>query len=103
MGTKAQRAAARAQVTAYYEEQLADLVQRVADVIDRNRTGEVDVFAVDETIHHYHNAARELWKFCWSHGSGSQMEIVVGTLALLAEDKETIDWWERTAPRGSGQ
>jgi hypothetical protein len=41
--------------------------------LDRYRTGEIDAYAIDETIHHYHRAARELWKFCWSGGGGTHI------------------------------
>jgi hypothetical protein len=31
-------------------------------------SGEMDPFEFDDLIHHYKNAARELWKFCGSIG-----------------------------------
>lgn len=52
----------------YHEARLGELIGIVAAAIDRHRAGEIDAYAVDETIHHYHRAARELWKFCWSGG-----------------------------------
>jgi hypothetical protein len=63
--------------------------------LDRYRAGEVDAYAVDETIHQYHRAAQELWKFCWSGGVGANTEIVARTLEQLTEARETVDWWER--------
>ena len=48
----------------------------VAEELDRYRAGEVDAFAVDETIHQYHRAAQELWKFCSSGGVGTNTGIV---------------------------
>ena len=42
--------------------------------IDRYRAGEIDAYAVDETIHHYHRAAAELWKFCFARGGGAHAE-----------------------------
>ena len=100
MGTKAERLAARAVVAAYYEARLADLIEHVADEVDRYRAGEVDSYAVDETIHHYHRAGQELWKFCWSGGIGANIEIVARTLEQLADDGEIVNWWERIASRG---
>jgi hypothetical protein len=65
MATKAERRAARERVSAYHESQLAGLLGRVGAEIDRYRAGEIDAHAADETIHHYHRAAAELWKFCF--------------------------------------
>lgn len=48
----------------YHESQLALLVQRVGDAIDRFRGGELDVFDVDQVLFQYSRAAKELWKFC---------------------------------------
>jgi hypothetical protein len=68
-------------------------------VIDQYRAGQVEVYVVDETIHHYHKAAGELWKFCWALGGRERLELV----ANLVEDQTTggnaPDWWERGAPR----
>jgi hypothetical protein len=60
VGTKTDRQAARALVAAYHEARLADLIEHVANEIERYRVGDVDAYAVDETIHHYHRAAQEL-------------------------------------------
>jgi hypothetical protein len=38
--------------------------------------GEIDACTVDETVHHYHRDAGELWKFCFSRGGGSHAEFV---------------------------
>jgi hypothetical protein len=57
------------------------------------------VYGVDETIHHYHRAAGELWKLCSAIGGGGQLELV----ANLIQDQTTRgiapDWSERGAPR----
>jgi hypothetical protein len=99
VGTKTERRAARALVAAYHEARLADLITHVAEDLDRYRAGEVDAYAVDETIHHYHRAAQELWKFCWSGGVGANIEIVASTLEQLTEDGQIVDWWERIPSR----
>jgi hypothetical protein len=39
--------------------QLAGLLGHVGVEIDRYRAGEIDAYAADETIHHYHRAAAE--------------------------------------------
>jgi hypothetical protein len=99
MGTKAERLAARERVSAYHQAQLAELLSHVAAAIDRYRDGEIDACTVDETIHHYHRAAAELWKFCFARGGGSHAEFIAGLLDRMAADAKTIDWWERATPR----
>jgi hypothetical protein len=46
MGTKAERRAAREQVSAYHQAQLAELLSHVAAAIDRYRDGEIDACTV---------------------------------------------------------
>jgi U5 snRNP spliceosome subunit len=76
VGTKAERRAAREHVTAYHEARLGELIEYITAAVDRYRAGEIDAYDVDEAIHHYHRAARELWKFCWSGGGGTHTEII---------------------------
>ena len=64
MGSKRERQADRALVAAYHEARLAELVEWVAQAVDRFRAGEHDAYAVDEVLHRYSRAARELSKFC---------------------------------------
>lgn len=99
MGTKAERRAARERVSAYHQAQLTGLLANVTAAVDRYRAEEIDAYTMDETIHHYHCAARELWKFCFSGGGGSHDELIASVLDRMAADTETIDWWERSAPR----
>ena len=98
MGTKAERRSARALVASYHEAQLAGLLEHVAGALERYRAGELDAYEVDELIHHYKTAARELWKFCWGRGSGSYVETVARTLERQADEGERIDWWAESAP-----
>jgi len=79
VGTRAERRAASKSVAAYHEARLADLIEYI--------------------VHHYHRAARELWKFCWSGGSGTHTEMIAQLLNRMATDGETIDWWERVTSR----
>jgi hypothetical protein len=58
-----------------HEARLADLLEHVAEELDRYRAGGVDAFAVDETIHQYRRAA-QVWKFCSSGGVGANTGIV---------------------------
>jgi hypothetical protein len=98
VGEKEQRRAARALVRTYHEARLADLIEHVASELERYRAAETDVYDVDETIHHYHRAAQELWKFCWSRGGGAHVQMVAGIIQRMADDRETTDWWE-SVPR----
>ena len=99
MATKAERRAARERVSAYHESQLAGLLGHVGTEIDRYRAGEIDAYAVDETIHHYQRAAAGLWKFCFAGGGGSHAESIAGLLDGMSAGAETIDWWERATPQ----
>jgi hypothetical protein len=99
VGTRAEHRAASKSVSAYHEAQLADLIEHITAAVDRYRAGEIDAYTVDETIHHYHRAARELWKFCWSGGGGAHIEMIAHLLDRMASDGETINWWERATPR----
>ncbi|MGW4520171.1 hypothetical protein [Amycolatopsis sp. NPDC004378] len=100
MGTKGERRAAREAVSAYHEARLAELVAHVAEAVDRHRAGELDAFEVDEVIHQYHRARQKLWAFC--ELSGSNAEITVHVLHRMADEGETIDWWERGTTRRRG-
>src|SRR3984957_1312867 len=99
MGTSAERRAARERVSTYHQSQLTELLTHGAAAIDRYGAGEIDAYAVDETIHHHHRAAGELWKFCFARGGGTHAEFIAGLLDRMAGDAEPIDWWERGAPR----
>jgi hypothetical protein len=99
VGSKSERRAARELVTRYHEAQLAGLLEHVA-AIDGHRADALDVHDVDEVIHHYHRAARELWKFCWSGGIGTHIEIVARLIEQPIDDD--VDWWQSGAPRERG-
>jgi len=97
-GTKAERRAARAHATGYHEARLGELIEYITAAVDGYRAGEIDAYDVDEAIHHYHRAARELWKFCWSGGGGTHTDIIADVLDRMATDGESINWWDRVAP-----
>ena len=99
VGTKAERRAARERVSAYHQAQLGELLSHVGAAIDRYRADEIDAYAVDETIRHYHRAAAELWKFCFARGGGAHAEFIAGLLDRMTVGAETINWWERATPR----
>ncbi|HEY1456911.1 MAG TPA: hypothetical protein VGF15_00205 [Solirubrobacteraceae bacterium] len=94
--TKAARRASRAVIGAYHEASLADLIERVRDGLARYDAGELDAFELDEVIHQYKRAARELWKFCV--GAGGHVLSAARTLEYWEAEGELPDWWEAGAP-----
>ena len=99
MATKAERRAAQERVSAYHQAQLAGLLSHIGAAIDGYRAGEIDAYAVDETIHRYHRAAAELWKFCFARGGGAHAEFTAAVLDRMTTGAEPIDWWECATPR----
>ncbi len=94
---KAQRRAARKTIAAYHEEQLGLLLERVREGFVRLDAGEIDVFDLDELIHRYKQAARELWKFC--NLSGGAPVTALRALEFRREQGEEPDWWEAAERR----
>jgi hypothetical protein len=89
---KAKRRADQALLATYHEARLADLLEHVREGFVRYEAGEIDAFGLDDLIHHYQLAAKELWKFC--SVSGVHVEIAVRTLELWKERGEAPDWWQ---------
>lgn len=58
----------------------------------RYDAGEIDAFGLDQLIHRYQIAARELWKFC--SVSGGRVGTAVRMLELSQERGEMPDWWQ---------
>ena len=88
---RAERQAARSVVAEYQEAELAALVARVGEAVDRYRAGELDAFEVDRILFQYSRAAKELWKFC----NLGPAELA----AVMIKERAPHDWWERGAPR----
>ena len=89
---RAQRRAARKTIAAYHEQQLGLLLDRVRDGFVGLDAGEIDVFELDDLIHCYKQAARELWKFCDLSGGGPVSAL--HALEFRREQGEEPDWWE---------
>jgi hypothetical protein len=89
---------ARGTVAAYHESCLRDLTEHVAEAIEGYRASSIDAFDVEKIIHQYHQAATELWKFCWA-GSGSHVRMAAQLIDENAATGQVIDWWGRGAPR----
>lgn len=95
--SKASRRADLALVATYYEARLAELLERVRDGFARYDAGELDAFELDDLIHRYKRATRELWKIC-GNVTGSSAHFAARTIEELQAQGETIDWWERGNP-----
>ena len=54
----------------------------------------MNAFELDDLIHHYKRAARELWKFCGDL-RGSAARSTARALRQMHTEAEQIDWWER--------
>jgi hypothetical protein len=98
-GSGSKRRADRALVAVYHEAKLADLLEHVRAGLARYDAGQITAFDVDEIIHHYTRAARELWKFCAV--TGSHVEMAAATLMQMQQDGEERDWWAVARPRRS--
>ena len=85
-------------VAAYHESCPRELTDHVADAIDAYRAGDSDAFEVEAIVHQYHQAATELWKFCWA-GSGSHVRAAAQFIEHNTANGQVIDWWDRGAPR----
>lgn len=95
---KVARRDAREAVGRYHEHELSKLVERVADAIDGYRRGTHDVFAVDETIHRFSVAAKQLWSFRWAGGGSYQLH-AAHVIEQMAAEQRAIDWWAEAGPR----
>ena len=95
--SKAERRAARAAVGAYHEGEVARLIEHVREGLERYDAGEIDVFELDELIHHYKRATQKLWTFCT--GGGAHVCSTAGALEWLREQGELPNWWEQATPR----
>ncbi|MDA8358801.1 MAG: hypothetical protein M0Z95_21465 [Actinomycetota bacterium] len=98
MGERASRREARALIAAYHEEQLGLLLERVREGFVRLDAGEINVFELDELIHHYKRSAAELWRFCGSSGGGWVR--AARTVEFLHDEGDKPDWWGAGASRG---
>jgi hypothetical protein len=97
VATKAERRAAQEPVSAYHQAQLAGLLSHIGAATGGYRAGQIDAYAVDETIHRYHRAAAALWKFCFARGGGAHAEFTAAR--RMTTGAEPIDWWECATPR----
>ena len=99
MGTQGGHQPGRDRVAAYQQACLAELVDRVAGIIDQYRAGQVEVYGVDETLHQYHRAPGELWKFCWASVGREHLELVASLIEDQTTRGNTSEWRARGPPR----
>ncbi len=95
--SKAERRADVALVVGYHEARLAELLEKVREGFDWYDSGELDAFELDELIHRYKRATRELWKFC-GNVTGSSAHFTARSIEEMQALGEAIDWWERGNP-----
>jgi hypothetical protein len=79
----------------YHERELTALLEHVREGFARLDAGELDAFELDELIHRYKRATRELWKFCNLSGP----EGAAWVIADAREGGEEFDWWAAGEPR----
>lgn len=94
---KAGRRTDVALVGACYEARLAEPLERVRDGFAAYDAGRIDAFDLDDLIHRYKRATRELWKFCGTV-TGSSAHFVARSIEAMQERGETVDWRERGNP-----
>lgn len=96
-GEKARQQEAHAVVAAYHQEQLRTLLEHVREGFDQLDAGEIDEFELDDLIHRYKKAAKQLWLFCGS--SEDHRRQAAAALAFMRDRGEERDWWAESAPR----
>lgn len=79
-------------IGSYYQTQLRSLLGQVRNGFEKLDTGRLDVFELDELIHHYRRSATALWEFCGS--SGSERAHAAEVLADMRRRGAEPDWWE---------
>jgi len=92
---RTKRREALAIVGAYNQEQLRSLLEHVREGFTKLDAGEVDEFELDDLIHRYKRAAKQLWLFCES--TGSQVLHAAAAIAQMRNGGEERDWWAESA------
>jgi len=88
---------ARATVAEYHRRELRILLEHVRDGFAELDAGSIDEFELDDVIHRYKQAAKDLWVFCGA--TGARVLSAADALAYREEHGEKIDWWGQRAPR----
>jgi hypothetical protein len=91
-GQRAKRRADQAFLVTYHQARLAELLEHVREGFAEYDASRIDAFGLDDLVHRYTRAARELWKF--STVSGVQVEQAVRALEYAQERRESVDWWK---------
>ena len=95
---RTKRREALAIVGAYYQEHLRSLLEHVREGFARLDAGEVDKFELDDLIHRYKRAAKQLWMFCGS--TGSHVLHAAAAIAQMRNRGEERDWWAESVRHG---
>lgn len=92
---KTNRREVRAIVVAYHREELRALLQHVREGFAGLDTADVDEFELDDLIHRYKRAAKQLWMFC---GSTRSHELhAAAAIEQMRDRGEERDWWAESA------
>ena len=94
---KARLEQARATVAEYHRRELRILLEHVRDGFAELDAGSIDEFELDDLIHRYKRAAKDLWVFCGA--TSAQVLSAADALAYREKHDEPIDWWGQRAPR----
>jgi hypothetical protein len=94
---RAEREVVRELIATYHRTRLRALLERVRDGLVQLDAGDIDVFELDNLIHHDKRSATELWKFCGS--SAGQWQQAASALTYMREQRDEPVWWERGVPR----
>lgn len=94
-GEKVQRNQADAVVGDYHQEQLRSLLEHVREGFNQLDSGAIDEFDLDDLVHRYKRAAKQLWLFCESRGAYRVQ--VAGAINQMKETGQERDWWGESA------
>ncbi len=95
LSDRTERREALAIVGAYHQEHLRSLLEHVRVGFIKLDAGEVDEFELDDLIHRYKGAAKQLWLFCGS--TGSHVLHAAAAIAQMRNGGEERDWWAESA------
>jgi hypothetical protein len=84
-------------VSKYHQEQLRDLLEHLREGFGLLDSGEIDEFELDELVHRYKQAAKQLWLFCGS-SDGERLQAVSALASMRARGEER-DWWAESSRR----
>lgn len=92
---KVRRKEARAVVETYHQQELRKLLEHVRAGFSRLDAGEIDEFELDDLIHRYKRAAKQLWIFCETKGGHGLY--AAHSIEEMRARQALRDWWAESA------